>query len=70
MCMSQINNDNIYQGSKNVSSDDNIHLSLCVVKEKVKNFSLYVSSTFQCDSSNNISKCIMYYSVLTFTWAT
>jgi hypothetical protein len=68
--MSQIDNDNVYEGLKNVFSDDNIHLSLYVVKEKVKNFSLYMSSTLRCDSSNGISKRIMGYSALPPTWAT
>jgi hypothetical protein len=37
--MSQISNDNVRQGSKIVSGDDNIHLSSCVVGEKVRNLS-------------------------------
>jgi hypothetical protein len=32
--MSQIGNDNVHQGSKTISSDDNIRLSSCVVGEK------------------------------------
>jgi hypothetical protein len=68
--MSQIDNDNVYEGLKNVFSDDNIHLSLYVVKEKVKFFSLYMSSTLRCDSSNGISKRIMGYIALPPTWAT
>jgi len=39
ICMNQISNDNVRQGSKIVSGDDNIHLSLCVVGEKVRNLS-------------------------------
>ncbi len=67
--MSQISNDNICQGTKIVSSDDNIHLFSCVGGEKVRNLSLYVSSTLQCDSCNSISKHIMNYNVLTPAWA-
>jgi hypothetical protein len=39
------------------------------VGEKVKNLSLYVSSTFQCDSCNGILKHIMGCNALTPTWA-
>jgi len=42
--ISRINNDNVHQGSKTIFGDDNIHLSLCVVGEKVKNLSLYMIS--------------------------
>jgi hypothetical protein len=34
ICTNWINNDNIYQGSKIVSSDDNIHLFLCMAGGK------------------------------------
>jgi hypothetical protein len=67
--MSWIDNENVCQGSKTIFSDDNIHLILCVVKEKVKNLSLYVGFTVQCNSYNNISKHIMGCSALTPTWA-
>jgi hypothetical protein len=63
--MNQISNDNIHQGSKIVSSDEIIHSSPCMAAEKVGNFYLYVSSTFQCNSCTVISKCIMGYNVLT-----
>ncbi len=42
---SRINNDNIHQGPKTISSDDNIHSSPCMVGENVGNLFLYVSST-------------------------
>jgi hypothetical protein len=57
--MSRIGNDNIHQGLKIVSSDDNIHSSMCVAGEKVRNFSLCISSTLQCDNYNGILKRIM-----------
>jgi hypothetical protein len=68
ICMSQISNDNVHKGSKTISNDDNIHLALCMVGEKVGNFYLYMSSTLQCDSCNGILKRIMDYNVLTFAW--
>ncbi len=45
--------------------DDNIHLSSFMAREKMRNLSLYVSSTFQCCNYNNISKSIMGYSAFT-----
>ncbi len=68
--MSWIDNDNVYQGLKTIYGDDNIHSSSCVVGEKVKNLSLYMSSIFWCYNCNDISKCIMGYNVLTLAWAT
>ncbi len=70
ICMSRISNDNVHHGSKIVFGDDNIHLSLCVVGEEVKNLSLYVSSTFQCNSCNDIFKCIMGCSAIILTRTT
>ncbi len=58
------------QGSKIISSDDDIHLSLCMVGEKVGNFSLYVSSIFWHDNYNNTLKHIMGCNVFTFARAT
>jgi hypothetical protein len=43
---SLINNDNVRQGSKIIYDDDNIHLSSCVAREKVRNLSLYMGFTF------------------------
>jgi hypothetical protein len=48
---------------KIVFGDDNIHLFSCVVREKMKNLFLYVNSTLQCDSCNDILKHIMGFSV-------
>jgi hypothetical protein len=61
---SWIGNDNVYQGLKIVSNDDNIHSSSCVARKKVKNLFLYVGSTFQCNSCNGMSKRIMGHSAL------
>jgi hypothetical protein len=61
---SRIGNDNVCQGSKIVSSDDNIHSSSCVAGEKVKNLSLYMSFILQCNSCIGISKRIMGWSAL------
>jgi hypothetical protein len=38
--ISQIDNDNVRQGTKTIFNDDNIHSSSCVTREKVRNFSL------------------------------
>jgi hypothetical protein len=57
--MSRISNDNVRQGSKIVSGDDNIHSSSCVAGENVKNLSLYVNFILQCNNYNGISKRIM-----------
>jgi len=64
ICTNQISNDNIHQGPKIVSSDDNIHSSLFMAKEKMGNLSLYVSSTFQHHSYNDILKRTMSYNVI------
>jgi hypothetical protein len=37
--------DNVYQGSKIVFGDDNIHSSSCVVAKKMKSLSLYMGFT-------------------------
>ncbi len=60
----------ISQGSKIVSSDDDIHLSPCMVGEKVGNFFLYVSSIFWQDNCNDILKHIMGHNVFTLAHAT
>jgi hypothetical protein len=36
ICANQISNDNVHQGLKTVSSDDNIHPPPCMVREKVE----------------------------------
>jgi hypothetical protein len=67
--MSQIDNDNVHQGSKTILGDDNIHLSLCVVGGKVRNFFVYMSSIFQCDNCNGILKHIMGCNAFNPAWA-
>jgi hypothetical protein len=46
VCMSRIDNDNVFQGLKIVFGDNNIHLFQSMVREKVGNLFLYVSSIF------------------------
>jgi hypothetical protein len=70
ICMSRINNDNVYQCSKIVFGDDNIHSCPCVAREKVRNLSLYMNSTLQCDSCNGILKRIISCSAVTPTRVT
>jgi hypothetical protein len=70
ICTNWINNDNVCQGLKIVSSDDNVHLFSYVAREKVKNLLLYVSSIFQCDSYNDFSKHIMGCNAPAHAWAT
>ncbi len=67
--ITQIDNDNIGQGSKTIFGDDNVHSSSCVAAEKVKTLFLYMNSTLQCDSCNGISKHIMGYNVFIPTQA-
>ncbi len=57
--MNQVSNDNIHQGVKIVSSDKDINSLLNVVKEKVGDFLFNMCSTFQNNSYNSTSKCIM-----------
>jgi len=69
ICMSRIDNDNVRQGLKIVSSDNNIHPFPNMVGKKVGNLFLYVSSILRRDICNNILKHIMGYNVLTLAWA-
>ncbi len=65
ICVSQVNNDEVYQNTKINSSNKNIHSLSSVSKEKVGDLPLNMCSTFQNNSCNNISKCIMGYCTLT-----
>jgi hypothetical protein len=56
ICMSRTGNENIHQCLNFFFGDDNIHLSPCMVGEKVRNLSLNVNSTLWCNSCNNILK--------------
>jgi hypothetical protein len=65
ICASWVNNDDIHQGPKDVFSDKDIHLSSSVVREKVGDLLLNMCSTFQNNSSNSISNCIVGYYMFT-----
>jgi hypothetical protein len=62
---SWVNNDDVHQGLKAIFCDKDIHLLLSVTKEKVGDLFLNMCSTFQNNSFDNISKCIMGYCTLT-----
>jgi len=59
--MNHVNNDNIHQGLEVVFNDKNIHLSLGVAREKVKNLPLNMCSILQINSYDNIPNCIVSY---------
>jgi hypothetical protein len=69
ICTNKISNDNVHQGLKANSSDENIYSFLCMVGKKVGNLFLYVGSIFQRNSCNGISKRIMGCNVLIPAWA-
>jgi hypothetical protein len=58
ICTNQINNDDVHQGPKVVSSDKDIYSSLGVAREKVGDLLWNMCSILQNNSCNNISKCI------------
>ncbi len=68
--ISHVDNYYICQNMKTIFDDDNIYQSLGVTRKKVRNFSLYMSFTLQCNSSNNILKRIMSCNAFTPTQAT
>jgi len=68
ICASRVNNDDVQQGLKTFSDDKDIHSSLGVAKETVKDL-LNMFSTLQNNSCNNISKCILGYYMFTLTMA-
>ncbi len=51
--------DNGCRDSKTIFGDDNVHLSSCVAREKMRNLALYMGFILYCDSCNSISKHIM-----------
>jgi hypothetical protein len=59
ICVNRVNNDDIHQGPKAISSDKNIHLLSSVAREKVWDILLNMSSTLQINGYDNILKCIM-----------
>jgi len=61
ICASRVNNDDVHEGPKAFSNDKDIHSSLGVAKEKVRDLLLNMCSTFQSNSYNNISQCIVSY---------
>ncbi len=66
---SQVNNDNVHQSSKIISSNKNIHSPLNVTREKVKDLLLKMCSAFQNNNYNNIPKCVMGYCIFILTRA-
>jgi hypothetical protein len=62
--VSWVNNDNIQLGPKPISNDKNIHLLSGMAREKVEDLPLNMCSTFQNNSCDSISKCIMGYCML------
>jgi hypothetical protein len=56
--VSRINNDNVHQNTKVISSNKNIHSSSNVLREKVGDLSLNMCSVFQSNSCNNIPTCV------------
>jgi hypothetical protein len=59
ICASWVSNDNVHQNSKARFGDNDIHSSLDVMREKVRNLPLNMWSIFQSNTCNNISKCVM-----------
>ncbi len=65
--VSWVSNDDVHQGLKVICNDNDIHSLSSVEKEKVENLPLNIYNTFQNNSYDNISKCIM--NCCTFTLA-
>jgi hypothetical protein len=59
MCVNWVNNHDIHQSLKVVFSDEDIHSSLDVAKEKVWNLPLKMCSIIQNNSYDSILKCIV-----------
>jgi len=64
ICANWVNNDNVHIGPKAIFNYKDIHSSSSVVREKVEDLLLNIYSTFQSNSCDSISKCIMGYSTL------
>jgi hypothetical protein len=64
-----INTNNIHQSLEVVFGEKDIHLSLGVAREKVKDLPLNKGFVFQNNSCDSILKCIMNYYMFTPTWA-
>jgi hypothetical protein len=67
--VSWVNNDDIHQGSKAIFDHKDIHSSLGVMKEKIRNLSLNMCSIIQSNNYNDIPKCIVDYYTFTPTKA-
>jgi hypothetical protein len=65
ICANYVNNDNVHQSSKVVSGDKDVHSSLGMVKEKIKDLLLNICSILQSNSCANILKCVMGCCTLT-----
>jgi hypothetical protein len=59
ICVNRVNNDNVHESIEVVSNNKIIHSLSSMAREKVKNFFLHMSSTFQNNSCNNILKCVV-----------
>jgi hypothetical protein len=57
--VSWVNNDNVHQSPEAISCDKNIHLSLGVAKEKVKDLPLNMCSVLQNNNYDSILKCVV-----------
>jgi len=59
ICVNWVNNDDVHQALEVVYGDKDIHSSLGVAKENVRNPLLNMCSTFQSNNYDNILKCIV-----------
>jgi hypothetical protein len=63
--VSRVNNDNVYQSTKVVFGNKNIHSSSNVLREKVGDLYLNMCFVFQSSSYNNIPTCVVNYCMFT-----
>jgi len=66
ICVNWVNNDNVHQSIKVVSSNKIIHSLSSMAREKVEDLLLHMCSTFQNNSCNNILKCVVGVNVRSF----
>jgi len=59
ICVNHVSNDKVYQSTKVIFDNKNIHLLSNVVKEKVRDLRLNMCFVLQSNSYNSISKCVM-----------
>ncbi len=59
ICANWVNNDDVHQGLKVISTDKNIHSSSGMAKEKVGDILLNMYSTLQINSHDSYLKCIV-----------